>query len=94
MPREKALVEASLTKKGFKASSGDHNFFIYHTLDGKKTPVRTKTSFTPKMKDISDPLIAQMAKQCKLTKQKFLELVDCSLDHASYEAILKDQRAI
>lgn len=52
MPKEKAHVMAMLKKKGFKPASGDHNFFVYYTLDGKKTPIRTKTSQTPKMKDI------------------------------------------
>jgi hypothetical protein len=29
-----------------------------------------------------------MARQCKLTKQQFLELVDCPMNRDSYELIL------
>lgn len=35
-----------------------------------------------------------MAKQCQLPKQKFLDLVDCSLSQASYEVILRENEAI
>lgn len=64
MPRPKSLVEASLKKKGFRTSETHHHYFIYRTLDGKKSTIRTKTSHTPKMKDLPDPLLGQMAKQC------------------------------
>ena len=94
MPRDKSHVVASLTRKGFKSREGDHTFLIYHTLEGKKTPVRTKTSHTPKMKDIPDALLGQMARQCRLSKQQFLELVDCPLDRVTYEECLRFQKAI
>ncbi len=32
------------------------------------------------MKEIPDNLLAQMAKQCHLSKEDFLRLVDCPLD--------------
>jgi hypothetical protein len=44
MPLERRIVEAAFLKKGFVRSSGDHNFFTYHTINGKKTSVWTKTS--------------------------------------------------
>lgn len=91
MPRPKALIEASLSKKGFKSSESHHHYFLYHTLDGKKSTVRTKTSHTPKMKDVPDPLLGQMAKQCKLSKAKFLDLIDCPMDRNTYEAELRRQ---
>lgn len=61
------------------------------TIEGKKTSVRTKTSHTPKMKDIPDNLLSQMAKQCKLSKNDFFRLLDCLLSREEYEAILKEQ---
>lgn len=91
MPRPKILIEQSLLGKGFKPKSGDHNFLIYHSLEGKKTTARTKTSHTPKTKDIADGLLGQMAKQCKLTKKDFLDLVDCPLSRLGYEEKLKEQ---
>jgi predicted RNA binding protein YcfA (HicA-like mRNA interferase family) len=91
MPRKKAQVEASLKNKGFEQKDGDHHFFVYVTTEGKKTTVRTKTSHTPKMKDIPDNLLAQMAKQCQLSKNDFSRLVDCPLSRESYEDILKNK---
>ena len=91
MPRDKSKIEKSLTKKGFQQKQGDHHFFIYYTLDGKKSLIKTKTSHTPKMKQIGDSLLGQMAKQCKLSKQEFLNLVDCPLDQQAYEEILEEK---
>jgi len=43
------------------------------------------------MKDVSDPLLGEMAKQCRLPKAKFLDLVDCPMDRNRYEAELRAQ---
>lgn len=91
MPRKKSKVKSSLRKKGFEQIEGDHHYFLYITHEGKRTTIRTKTSHTPKMKDIPDNLLAQMAKQCQVTKQEFVNLLDCSLDRAGYEKILSDK---
>lgn len=91
MTRPKAAIEQSLLSKGFENKSGDHRFLIYHSMEGKKTTARTKTSHTPKMKDVADGLLGQMAKQCKLTKKDFLDLVDCPLSREAYEGKLKEQ---
>ncbi|MCY7272280.1 MAG: hypothetical protein LH702_00685 [Phormidesmis sp. CAN_BIN44] len=88
MQRKKSQVESALKGKGFEQIEGDHHFFVYVTLDGKRTTIRTKTSHTPKVKDISDNLLSLMAKQCHLSKNAFLNLVDCSLDQDGYEKIL------
>lgn len=91
MPRKKSKVEASLRSKGFEQIEGDHHYFVYVTLEGKRTTIRTKTSHTPKIKDIPDNLLSQMAQQCKLNRQDFLQLVDCPLDQAGYEELLSKQ---
>jgi len=88
MPKDKRKVEDGLLKKGFVEKEGDHHFFIYHTLQGKKSSIRTKTSHTPKMKEIGDGLLTQMAKQCGLSKQDFNNLIDCPLSREQYEALL------
>ncbi len=87
--RKKKKIEASLLKKGFVKADGDHHFYVYMTVDGRKTEVFTKTSHTPKQKDIGDDLLAKMAMQCKLTKEEFFRLVDCPLSREGYESILK-----
>lgn len=87
MSRKKADVERGLENKGFQVREGDHRFFVYHRKsDGKKTAIQTKTSHTPKMREIPDNLLGQMAKQCRLSKHDFLNLVDCPLSRESYEA--------
>jgi len=89
MPRDKRKVETGLTNKGFRQKEGDHHFFIYWTLDGKKSSIHTKTSHTPKMKEIGDILLGQMSKQCRVNKRDFLDLVDCPMDQQTYEQKLE-----
>ena len=88
MPLERKAVENALTLKGFQQLVGDHTFFIYYAASGKKSPVRTKTSHGSSHKDISDVLVSQMAKQCKLTTKEFKSLVECPLSRAEYETKL------
>ena len=86
MPRKQAEVEKSLLNKGFEAGGGDHHYFFYYSKAGKKTIVRTKTSHGAR--EIDDNLLAQMAKQCKLSNADFGLLVECPLSRDEYEAKL------
>ena len=92
MPRAKRVVEAGLLNKGFRLENSHHRFFIYYTQQGEKTAVRTRTSQGGN--ELDDFLLGQMAKQCHLTKPAFLELVDCTLDQASYEQRLSDSNKV
>ena len=83
MPRSRKDVESALKSKGFQQNEGDHHFFIYFTKKGKKTLAKTKTSHG--MREIADDLLSQMAKQCKLTKSQFLDLVDCPMNRDKFE---------
>ena len=94
MPRDKRKLEDALMHKGFERKEGDHHFFVYITQQGKKSSVRTKTSHTPKMKEIGDGLISQMAKQCHLNAKEFLCLVDCPLSREDYEKLLLAREAL
>ena len=94
MPRPKTTVIRALKSKGFAEASGDHIVLIYYTTDGLKTGIRTKTSHTPKMKDIPDNLLALMAAQCKLQKPDFMRLVDCGMNQHEYERQLRDRKLI
>src|ERR1700734_2149875 len=85
MPLERRDVNSALEQKGFSSSSGDHEFFTYHTTGGKKTSVWTKTSHGTGHKTIGDPIVSLMAKQCGLTNQQFRQLVSCPLSRAAYE---------
>ena len=88
MPRAKSKVETALRQKGFAENQSHHHQFVYTRQDGRLTSIRTKTSHTPKMKDLGDELLGQMAKQAKLDRRTFLELVDCPLSREAYEALL------
>jgi predicted RNA binding protein YcfA (HicA-like mRNA interferase family) len=92
MPRKQADVEKSLLSKGFQAGGGDHNFFIYYSVAGKRTVVRTKTSHGAR--EIDDNLLAQMAKQCRLSSKDFGLLVECPLSREAYEAKLISAGAV
>jgi hypothetical protein len=87
MAREKKDVEAALEDKGFQRGEGDHHYFIYWSLAGKKTMAKTKTSHGSG-RDISDDLLSKMARQCGVTKPNF-KFVDCSLERPEYENLLR-----
>lgn len=92
MPRAKRVVEAALQSKGFRLEHSHHRFFIYYTLQGEKTAVRTRTSQGGS--ELDDYLLGQMAKQCKVPKGAFLDLVDCTLDQPGYEKRLSDSDSL
>lgn len=90
MPRDKTDVQAGLTRKGFVPikPGADHNYVVYQSLAGVKARASTKTSHGRGF-DIDDSLLAQMARQCGLTKKQFLDLVDCPLSREEYEKLLQ-----
>lgn len=86
MQRDRRDVQQSLSRKGFEESeSNHHTHYIYHTADGQKTPVKTRVSRGSSYKSLGDDLLGKMAKQCKLTKADFIDLVDCPLSREEYE---------
>lgn len=86
MQRTRQKIMASLTKKGFIQNDyKDHFFFTYHTKSGKKTNIFTKLSRGTHHKTIGDSLLNPMAKQCKLDKNDFIDLIDCPLSRDDYE---------
>ncbi len=94
MPRNRKAVEAALQAKGFVKVEGDHHFFIYLTRDGRKTRARTKTSHSPKRREIADNILGQMARQCLLTKPDFLRLVNCPMSRDDFDRKLADHGEI
>ncbi|WP_295401589.1 hypothetical protein [uncultured Thiocystis sp.] len=92
MPKRRDEVERGLLRKGFEKRDGDHHYFIYRNLSGNKTAVFTKTSHTPKLRELPDRLLSLMAKQCRLSKSDFFDLVDCPLSREQYESKLELKR--
>ena len=85
---KRATVESALEAKGFRRRESDHSYFVYYTQEGKKTPVRTKTSHGRGGADLPNKLFSRMARQCKLRTAQFRDLVDCPLSQAGYEELL------
>lgn len=88
MPRKAKDVSANLLRKGFQQREGDHAFFRLYVA-GKKTRVATKISHGEK--EIHDGLIAQMARDTKLVKSEFLELVDCPMTAERYIELMRER---
>lgn len=89
MPRKTADVVTGLQKKGFEPGKKTHHkYYVYRTTDGDLSVIRTYISHSSK--ELSDSLLGQMAKQCKLKREEFLRLVDCTLDQEGYQALVQD----
>ena len=89
MPRDKADVIAGLKRKGFQdGKSSHHKYYVYKTLDGKISKVFTYVGHSGK--DLSDYLLSQMARQCKVKREDFLKLIDCPLSQRQYEALIRE----
>jgi hypothetical protein len=54
---------------------GRHIFPIYETRDGFRTEVRTRVSHQSGGGDVSDSLVAAMARQVKLSRRELEQLV-------------------
>lgn len=92
MPRDKRKLELALQTKGFRVVERHHRYFIYHTRSGQKTAIRTRASHG--RGEISDYLLAQMARQCQLSKSEFLDLVDCPMSQHDYEESLQQRNML
>ena len=88
MPKSAREVTASLERKGFQKRGGDHAFFHLY-VGGRKTIVSTKVSHGER--EISDRLLAVMARQVRLTRKQFNDLIDCPLTLEQYVEQLRRQ---
>lgn len=90
MQRKQRDIESALRKKGFEENDRKHHrYFHYRTADGFLTNVYTYTSHSGT--DIGDTLLGNMARQCKLPKHDFLNLVDCPMSRNAYEDRLREE---
>jgi hypothetical protein len=88
MPRKVRQVVAGLKAKGFSEDRDSHHvFFVYETIGGLRSTVRTRISHQSGGGDISDNLLGAMARQVGLkSRRDFEQLVDCPLSREAYEA--------
>lgn len=82
-------VSSRLCGKGFvKNDRSDHCRFLLY-VDGRKTRIRTMISHGER--EIGEELIHRMAAQLKLSKDEFLDLVDCRLDGDGYLWLMRER---
>jgi predicted RNA binding protein YcfA (HicA-like mRNA interferase family) len=83
-------INSALRQKGFYAEKeGDHVRYYHLDSSGEETGIKTKISHGALGKTVSSKLISLMAKQLRLSKAQFLELIDCTLDEESYRVMLQ-----
>ncbi len=86
--RKNRVIQRALLKKGFKQhNSKDIRLTLYH--NGKKTRIVTWVSHGTK--EISDKLMSIMAKQLKIEKSEFEDLVDCGISEQDLINIYLDR---
>jgi predicted RNA binding protein YcfA (HicA-like mRNA interferase family) len=74
MPKAAKEIATGLQQKGFRLRDNDHSFFHLY-VNGKKTSVYTKISHGEK--EIHDGLLGTMARQVRLSRKQFNELIEC-----------------
>ena len=77
-----------MLRKGFRVVESRHRQYRYYKMNGGRTTVQTLASHGSG-RDIGDHRLGQMARQLKLTRRQFDQLVDCSLSQPDYEAMLR-----
>ena len=81
-------IERALPSNGFERAVRGHIYFMFQ-YKGKDCGVSTHVSHGSK--EVGDSLIGQMAKQLRLSKANFVDLVECPMGHDEYVAELKRQ---
>lgn len=90
-------VEKALQAKGFLPSGRkgeDHRYYIYHSLDNKKTRISTHVSTGGKYADLGNDLVKKMARQCQLTTAEFKAFIECTLSQAAFETLVKTRTTL
>jgi len=83
-------ASASLCRKGFVEVVGKHHKYYFFHNNGIKTLIKTYISHGDK--ELNDYLQGQMAKQTKLAKKDFVDLISCELSEEGYIKLLKANR--
>lgn len=79
-------IDRALLKKGFvRENSKDRVYRLW--AEGRPTGVKTILSHTSSM-DYDDHLLAQMAKQMRLTKRELLQFVQCTMSGDKYADLM------
>ena len=85
MPVRTADIERSLPRKGFEREVSRHVYFKFRHR-GKDWGI--STFYSHGEREVGDHLVSRMAKQVKLSKADFLQLVQCPMSAEGYLALL------
>jgi hypothetical protein len=80
-PRQTRQIRTSLLKKGF-AEDDTHHHYFWLMVDGKRTSIRTH--YSQGEKECADWHQGQMAKQLKLSRKEFDDLINCPLQRETF----------
>ena len=89
--RSGRTIDAALRKKGFVRSvDSDHVVYRFFS-EFSELLSRTKISHGMMGSTLSVNLISLMARQLRLKKNQFLDLIDCPLDEKGYREIVENK---
>ena len=81
-------IDSALRKKGFsRDKSSDHFRYAFASVPY----IRTMISHGVMGDSIGADLISRMSRQLRISKEQFLDLIDCTLDADGYQAIIEQQ---
>ncbi len=90
--RKAREIDAALRKKGFRRETdGKHIHYFFRDSEGGKSGIFTLMSHGMAGSSLSANLLSQMARQLRLSKPRFLDLIDCSLDENGYRDMFREQ---
>lgn len=69
-------------------STNSHHIMFKLEVDGVATVL---IRMSKNMQEIDDHLASLMAKQCKLSKQEFWNLIDCSLSGEDWKDLVRER---
>lgn len=90
-PRQTRQIRTALLNKGFAEDETHHHVFFL-VVNGKRTSIRTY--YSQGEKECCDWLQGQMARQLKLSRKEFDDLINCPLKRETYLELLKERGAL
>jgi hypothetical protein len=81
-------ADAAFRRKGFiRDISGDHFWYLFPNQNGLGILTQTKISHGMMGSTLSASLINKMARQLHLTKNQFLDFIDCRMSEKEYRTL-------
>lgn len=81
------IERALLNKLGFEPKAGHHRIFRLY-LDGK---LAARTFISHGQREVGRYHIGQMARQMRLSRQEFLDAIECPLTRQEYYKLLRQR---